>query len=207
MADAQHSTVLDPGLQYLGTVYAKALLGATEKTGTTEAVLDEFDSLLEDVLAKLPSLQRTLSSPRVPFEAKESLLDRSFQGKMSPQLLTFLKVLARHGRFSAIRAVRTATRKLFNELRGRLEVQVTTAAPMDNATRDAVLAKLKQSLKREVDLRTSVDPELLGGLLIRIGDTVYDGSLANQLQRLQKKLVATSTVRMRTEADKFAVAN
>lgn len=207
MAEAQQNTVLDTGLQYLGTVYAKALLGATEKSGTTEAVLAEFDSLIQDVLAKLPALEQTLRSPRVPFEAKESLLNRSFQGKMTPQLLTFLKVLTRHGRFSAIRAVRAATRKLFNDLRGRLEVHVTTATPMDGSTRDAVLAKLKTNLKREVDLHTSVDPELLGGLLIRIGDTVYDGSIANQLQRLQKELVAASTVRMRTQADKFAVAN
>jgi F-type H+-transporting ATPase subunit delta len=112
---------------------------------------------------------------------------------MSPQLLNFLKVLARRGRFEAVRAVRHASRKIFNDLRGRVEVFVTTAAPLSDAIRDLVLAKLKSSLKSEIDLKTHVDPNLLGGLRIRVGDTVYDGSLANQLARLRSELVATAT--------------
>src|SRR5689334_11614239 len=117
MADARQNTVLDTGLQYLGTVYAKALIGATEKSKTTDTVVQELDSLVQDVLQRLPKYEATLSSPRVSFENKESLLDRAFRGKMSPQLLTFLKVLCRHGRFNAIRAVRQAARKIVNELR------------------------------------------------------------------------------------------
>jgi F-type H+-transporting ATPase subunit delta len=79
--------------------------------------------------------------------------------------------------------------------------------PLDRATRDLVLAKLKSSLGVEIDLKTSVDPDLLGGLVIRVGDTVYDGSLANQLARLRNELVATATQRMRANTDRFTVAN
>lgn len=207
MADARQNTVLDTGLQYLGTVYAKALIGATEKSKTTDTVVQELDSLVQDVLQRLPKYEATLSSPRVSFENKESLLDRAFRGKMSPQLLTFLKVLCRHGRFNAIRAVRQAAQKIVNELRGRVEVIVTTAEPMSSATRDLIVGKLKTALRRDIDLHTAVNPELLGGLMIRVGDTVYDGTLANELARLRNELVATASAQMRSEADRFAVAN
>jgi F-type H+-transporting ATPase subunit delta len=207
MAEARQSTVLDTGLQYLGTVYAKALIAAAEKTGTTELVLSELDSLVEDVLQRLPTLERTLNSPRVSFESKESLLEKAFRGKMSAQMINFLKVLARHGRFSAVRAVRQAARRIFNELRGILEVYVTTAESIDSATHKLVVEKLKAALGREIDLTTTVNPDLLGGVQIRVGDTVYDGSLANQLARLRKELVSTASVRMRTEVGRFAVAN
>jgi F-type H+-transporting ATPase subunit delta len=207
MDEARQSTVLDPGLQHLGTVYAKALLGATEKAGNTDQVLGELDALVRDVLDRSPQLEALLASPRVPLESKEGLLDRAFRDKVSMQLLNFLKVLVRHGRFESLRAVNVAIRKQFNDLRGRIEVRLTTAAPIDQTTSDMIVAKLRASLGHEIELQTNVDPELIGGLVIRIGDTVYDGSLANQLQRLSEDLVSRATRKMRTDGERFAVAN
>src|SRR5262245_46726349 len=117
MEEVRHSTVLDTGLQKLGTVYARALLGATEKAGNTDEVVAEFRGLVHDVLGRLPQFDATLTSPRVPFESKERLLDRALQGKIAPQLLNFLKVLARRGRFDAVRAVEIEVKKTLNELR------------------------------------------------------------------------------------------
>lgn len=207
MEQIRHTTVLDPNLRYLGTVYAKALLGASEKAGNTEAVLAELDSLIRDVLDQLPQLEATLASPRVAWEIKEQLLDRAFRGTMTPQTLTFLKVLIRRGRFDGVRAVYLAAKRLFNEIRGKVEVCLTTAEPLDAATRNLIVAKLESSLGRNVDLQSDVNADLIGGLVIRIGDTVYDGSLADQLDRLRDKLVARATQTLRSDADRFAVAN
>lgn len=206
MDPTQHSTVLDTGLLYLGTVYAKALLGATEKSGTTDAVLAELQSLLDDVLVRLPQFEAALTSPRVPMEGKERMLDNAFRGKMSGQLLSFLKVLARRGRFNSLRHVYSAARRIVNELRGRLDVHLTSAEPLDQATRDLVVNRLRASLGRDVALVANVDPNLIGGLVIRIGDTVYDGSVANQLQKMRHDLVARATQTLGAEAERFAVA-
>jgi F-type H+-transporting ATPase subunit delta len=92
-------------------------------------------------------------------------------------------------------------------LRGRIEVRLTTAVPIDTATRDLIISKLHASLGREVELQTNVDPEIIGGLVIRIGDTVYDGSLANQLERLSQDLVSRATQKMRIASEGLAVAN
>lgn len=206
MEETRHATVLESGLQHLGSVYAKALLGACEKTGTSETVLAELDSVIRDVLERIPDFESTLVSPRIPFEAKEQLLDRAFGGKMSLALLNFLKVLARRGRFNCLRAVQLAAKKLLNELRGRVEVRLVTAEPIDNAMRDLIVAKVTAALGQEVDLQASVQSGLIGGLVIRVGDTVYDGSVANQLKQLRSELVDRAIQSMRGQADRFAVA-
>lgn len=207
MDEVGQATVLDTGLQRLGSIYAKGLLGATERAGNTDAVLAELDSFVDDVLTRLPSLEAALSSPRVPIEAKERLLDSVFKPGSSRELANFVKVLARRGRLNAVRAVRSAAHRLVNELRGRLEVQLTTAEPLDRPTSELIRSKLKDSLGREIELHTHVDPELIGGIVIRIGDTVYDGSIANQLQQLRSELVARAAQTMRSQTDRFAVAN
>jgi F-type H+/Na+-transporting ATPase subunit alpha len=86
---AQHATVFDSDYQHLGGVYAKALLGATEKQGSTDEALEQLGSLLEDVLAKLPQLSAVLESPRVPHEEKVAILDKAFGSRMNPILMKF----------------------------------------------------------------------------------------------------------------------
>jgi F-type H+-transporting ATPase subunit delta len=207
MEEVRQFTALDPRLQYLGTVYAKALLGATEKAGDTDKVLGEFSAFLTDVLDKLPQLEATLASPRIAFEVKEQMLDRALAGKMNPRLLNFVKVVTRRGRFDAIRAVHQAASRLYNQLRGRVEVRLTTAEPIDRATRDLIVKRLTASLGREIDLKPRVDAQILGGVVIRIGDTVYDGSIANQLNQLRGDLVARATQSLRRQADRIAAAS
>jgi len=206
MTDAKHRTVFDTDQQHLGTVYAKALLGATEKAGNTEAVLSELHSVNADVLARLPQLKATLASPRVPLEAKLSVLDRAFGNQMTPTLLDFLKVLCRRGRFDCLAAIESSMRRLFNDLRGRVEVEVRSAEPLDDATIEMTANRLRAALQCDVELRLETDPDILGGLVIRIGDTVYDGSIANRLHRLRDDMVASVTRQMRGQVDRFALA-
>src|ERR1044071_358313 len=115
MAEATRG--FDAGREHLGHVYGQALLGAAEKAGVTEQVMAELDSLVDDVLEKLPSLRDVLSAPKVSVEDKERFIDRSLGGKASQTLISGLKVMARHGRLDCIRDVRKAFRKLLNELR------------------------------------------------------------------------------------------
>ena len=84
---------IDTDHQQLGAVYAKSLLAAAESAGETDRVLEEFDSLLDDVLAQLPKLRETLLSYRLKHEQKVELLDKAFGERMSKTLLNFLKVV------------------------------------------------------------------------------------------------------------------
>jgi F-type H+-transporting ATPase subunit delta len=207
MTDVTHPTVFDAGHQHLGTVYAKALLGSCQKAGTTDLVLSEIESLVSDVLSKLPDLQAMLSSPRIPLDVKVAMLDRAFGQRMSVTLLVFLKILCRRGRFDCIPAIAYAFRRQVNELQGRVEVLVKSAEPLSVEMLERTANRLRQVLDSDVELKVEVDPELIGGLVIRIGDTIYDGSLANRLERLREEMTSRLTQRLRSAPDRFAVAN
>ena len=194
----------DQGRERLGAVYAKALLGAAEKAGQLDRVLEELDSVVVDIFDKLPQLEATLSSPRVDSEQKLRMLDAAFRGKMSPTLLNFLKVAAQHGRLDCVRAIRHAARKIYNEMRGRVEIWVRTAQPLSNPLRQSITERLKQQLGKDVDLKTQVQPELLGGIVLKIGDTLYDGSLANRLEQTRGAALEATMQSIRRSEDRFA---
>ncbi len=207
MTEVRDKAVFDTGQQYLGAVYAKALLGAAEKVGNADAVLDELNSFIDDVLAKVPNFDATLTSPRIAVEAKTAMLDKALGGKVSVELLNFLKVVARHGRFDCIRAIRQAARQQLNELRGRVEVFLSVAQLPSQQSLELIGSRLKALLGKEIDLQVDVDDELIGGVKLRIGDTVYDASVANRLVRLKDELLSKTGQQLRDNLDRFALAD
>ncbi len=203
MEEPLHSTVFDNDQQHAGTTYARALLAASEKAGTSETVVTEFESLVRDVFDRLPRFEQALASPRVPYEQKVQMLDRALAGRMNPLLLNFLKVIARRGRFHCIRAIVVAAREEYRRLRNRIEVLVRSAEPLDSATQTLVAQRLQATLHKDVDLKVSIEPEIVAGLIIRVGDTVYDGSVSNRLARLRDEVVGRTTQKIRMNADRF----
>jgi F-type H+-transporting ATPase subunit delta len=203
---AHHDTVLDATQQQIGKVYAEALYGAAEKAANVETVRQEFQSLVEDVLRQLPKLDAVLQSPRVAHEEKVRILDSAFEGRMSKELLNFLKVVSRHGRLESLRAMQRAFQKVYNERAGRVDVLVRTAEPLTAELHARIADRLRQSLQREPVLHVEIDPELIGGVVIRIGDTVYDGSVARQLVRLREETAAAIAREIRRDAERFALA-
>ncbi|WP_254507859.1 ATP synthase F1 subunit delta [Anatilimnocola floriformis] len=202
MSDTQ-SGKFDAGRQHLGTVYAKALLGAAQDAGKVDGVLEELSSLENDVFKKLPALRMTLVSPRVSADEKIALLDKAFKGKMSTVLLNFLKVTAQHDRLSCLPDVLRSFRELLNDVQGKLAVTVRSAYPLNNTLRDRIAAKLGDVLKKQVTINVEVDPDLLGGLVVRIGDTVYDGSVAASLQKMKSVALEQTSAAIRDSLNRF----
>jgi F-type H+-transporting ATPase subunit delta len=205
MAKSRHDT-LDAGRQHLGTVYAKALLGAADKAGQTDQVVEELEALVSDVLDKLPQLEEAMRTPRLTHEERLPIIEKAFGGKVSATLLTFLKVLSRHSRLDCLRAIARAARKQLDQARGRVEVLVESAAPLNNSLKERITGRLKQLLGREVMLKTALNPDLLGGLLVRVGDTVYDASLAARLQRMEAVTLDHTKQQLRESLSRFAVS-
>jgi F-type H+-transporting ATPase subunit delta len=207
MAESSQSPSFDSSRERLGAVYAKGLLGATEAAGVTERVLPELDSLVDDVLNRVPNFEQFLSSPRMRLDEKLRVLDMAFAGRMTPLLLDFLKVVARRGRLDCLREVRAASRKQLNILRGRLEVTVQTATPLSTAQHSQIEQRLVVVLGQAIDLKCSVRPELLGGLLVRIGDTVFDGSLDNRLETMRVQLTNRTAQVIRDSLERFLITD
>ena len=203
-ASGSGNLAYDTERQYIGTVYAKGLLGAAEKANQVTQVVAELESIVVDVLPQLPKLKLLLESPRVPMEVKEKVLNQSFSAGSSV-LLTFLKVVCRHGRFDCLRVISRTATALLQEQTGVVEVRVTTAELVPESMHEELKTKLGQILEKQVVIRTETDADILGGLVVRVGDTVFDGSVANQLSQIRRTAVDQAMQQIRQSLDRFAV--
>lgn len=194
---------IDVSAQGIAEAYAKALLEATEAAGKSEAVLAELDSWIDDVLEKQPKLDRLFASLVVDAEEKFALIDRALK-KAEPLFVNFMKVLAQHERLEIIRTVRTKAHHFLDKLRGRTEASVVSAAPLDPKHSAAIKARLQATYGGEIVLRETVDPSLIGGVIVRVGDRVVDGSLANSLARLKEQLINRSVHEIQRRRDSFS---
>lgn len=185
---SKHETVFDIEEQLVAALYSKALLGAAGDR--SDQIADELESVVKDCLDRFPKLETALASPRITEEAKETMLNRVFQGKLDKTLLNFLKVLTRRRRLGALRAIQVATSALRDEKHGKVRVQVTSAQPLTDTQKSEIIAKLKTNLGKTAVLVEKIDPSLLGGLILRIGDRVYDGSALGKLQVLRRAVAS-----------------
>jgi F-type H+-transporting ATPase subunit delta len=204
--DAQRAAHFSPdvGREKVGEVYASALLGATESAGQSAAILEELDAVVEEVFVQFPKLESVLGSLLVSVEEKTGLLDRVFTAQMSRLLLNFLKVVARHGRLDCLRAIQQQARKLYEKLQGSTRVRVTTAVAVEPQQLERMAAALAVSLGRRPILESVVDPALIGGAVLRVDDTVYDGSVANQLQSIRQQMIDRSVHEIQSRRDSFS---
>ena len=121
-AQAVAAMQADVGVEHIANVYAEALIQAAEAAGETDAVLDEFASLIDDVFAAMPQFEQVLASRLVSHEEKVGLLDRGLGGRASRQFLNFLKVVSRHERMDCLRPILFQARQYCDRLRRRVPV-------------------------------------------------------------------------------------
>jgi F-type H+-transporting ATPase subunit delta len=150
------------------------------------------------------TLEDVMNSPRISFGEKERILDQVFQDRGDPTLLNFLKVVAKHGRMDCLRTILRSANSLLNDMRGRKEVVVETAIQLDDSLRQQVTDHIKGVLDAEVILQERVNPNLIGGIRVRVGDTVFDGTVANRLQSLRAQVAESTSRKVREKPSRFA---
>jgi F-type H+-transporting ATPase subunit delta len=196
------SVMEDPSSQAVARTYADAFLDAAAATGT-EAALDELGSFVDDVLLKVPGLQEIFGSVVVGRDEKIRLIDKVIAPRASELVTNFLRVLARHERLELLPAILRESR-IRNEIRhGRHRIQVTIARPLTSQAEGTIRTRLADALKFDPILETRVDPSLLGGIVIRVGDTVYDSSLATRIKQLREQLEQRSLHEIQSGRNRF----
>ena len=199
----KHDTVMDVTEEQIARVYAQAFTDVAAKSPDPTAVVDEVASLVEDVLGNHPKLEQMLRSELVAPEQKEQLIDRVFRGRASVQVLNFLKVLSAHGRLGVLRSIARLLKKLDAKRRGMTDVEVRVAKPLDDGLKGEIENRLRKTLGGEPVLHVIVDPTLIAGIVIRVGDRVYDGSVHNQLERARRAMIDRATERIEIDSNQF----
>lgn len=206
-AAAKPEHVADMSAQRIARVYAEALLNAAEKQGQVDNVREELDSLVKDVLSANPSFEVLLSSAAMGRKARAEVLEQVFASRASEIVYNFLQVLNDHERLDLLRAVRHAYRELVDQRAGRVRVQVQTAVALPDDQVSRLHDELRSVFHVEPVLETRVEPALLGGLRVRIGDWQYDASVRTQLEMIRQQIIARSSHEIQSRRDRFCSAD
>jgi len=168
-------------------VYAESLLALAEEQGLADETLEELQDLVALQQAK-PELATFFSSPLVDESARRDAIDRSLRSRAGELLVSTMQVMNEKGRLNLLQALSVAYRTALDDLRGRVDVSVTSAVELSGILREQLRDTLQRVIRREVRLAETVDPEILGGIIVSLGDRKIDYSLATDLRRLDDQL-------------------
>jgi F-type H+-transporting ATPase subunit delta len=174
--------------------YAETLLALAERDGGDSAV-DAYGSALDEVaelLRQEPRIREFLESPRVSTEDRKRAIRATFERRVPESFLRFLLVVVDKRRQALLPAIAVEYRDLVDQLRGRVRAHITLARDADAGLRDEIVAALEKRLGRRVIPTFASDPALVGGVVIRVGDQLYDGSMRRRITGLKRKMMAAT---------------
>ena len=173
-------------MEEIARVYAEALFEVAKEKEKLEEIRDQL-AQFADALAEDRDLQVFFFSPYFSSAEKREGIAKAVSGA-DPELVNFLELLAEKHRMPAIFRVRRRIEELVSEELKQLDVNVTSAVELDERVVKQVGDEIEKQTGREVELSSTVDPDILGGLVLRVGNMVLDASLRHRLERMRREI-------------------
>ncbi|UCG88856.1 MAG: ATP synthase F1 subunit delta [Gemmatimonadota bacterium] len=170
--------------------YAEALFEAGERAGQTERYADLVEALAGAIRSD-DHIRQVLDSPRVPKPTKEKILARALAGHAPEQFIKFLAAVVKRGRQGIMVAISEEYLGLVDAKFNRIHAGVLLAREPDAAFQQVIKRKLSEAFGKEVIAHYRADPEILGGLIVRIGDRIMDGSVRRRMVSLRRQLLGS----------------
>ena len=168
----------------VATRYAKSLIDLAEEQKSLEAIKNDMD-LFNKTLKANPQLQAVLRNPIVAHDKKIKILDGVFTGKVSNATVSFFKIMINKSRGEILYPTAKEFINLYDIKKKIITASVVSAAPLSEANKKEIIAELNKTVDGTIVLKTKVDPDLIGGFVLTVGDMQIDTSLANGLARLK----------------------
>ena len=176
-------------LRTIARRYASALADVAIAAGEERDIQEELNTW-ESMIASSNELRQVVDSPTITLDEKRRVLNRLIErARPRPITANFLQVLLQNHRLGQLAAINQRFAQLLDERAGVVAATVTTARPMDGNSQDTLRENLAALTGKKVRLSFETDEELIGGLMARIGSTIYDGSVRNQLQQAKERLI------------------
>ena len=173
-------------MEEIAAVYARSLFEVAQEQSKLDTVRDQLGAFA-DALDSSRELQTFFFSPYFSTAEKSEGLDRAVTDA-DPIVVNFLKLLIENHRTPAVFRLRREFDRLWQEENQLLPVQVTSAVALDQATVNQIGDRIAQQTGRKIDLSASVEPEILGGIVVRVGNSILDASIRNRLEQLRKQV-------------------
>ncbi|MCA9077698.1 MAG: ATP synthase F1 subunit delta [Planctomycetaceae bacterium] len=193
----------DPSAKAVARVYALAYLDAAASANVSDP-LEELQSFHDDVLVPHPEFERLLTSQFTSRDDKQGIIDRVVKPRASEFFVRFLHVLAEHDRLDLLPAIYAEAQTEYETRSGQKRVTVKSAIALSESQVQSIADRLNAALPFEPIVETEVDESLLGGLVIQVGDTVYDSSLKSRLKSLQHRLRERYLHEIQSGRDRFS---
>lgn len=197
------SVLEDPSTKAIAQMYAQAFVDAA-KAGGVEDALEEFESLVTDVLEQQPEFASILCAPHGNRDAKLALIERVVAPFGTPIFVNFLRVLARKDRLDLLPLILEESKIRHEHLQGKQRVQVTSAVELSPERAEELRRKLAESLPFDPIVEAKVDTTLVGGIVVRVGDTIYDSSVKTRMKQLRERLRQRSLHEIQSGRDRFS---
>jgi len=194
----------DVTVERIAAVYAESFVNAAEKSGDPGSSLAELDAIVEDILKPHPRFAQILGSNIISHEEKVGIIDRIFKGRVSPMVLNFLKVLSRRGRLDIFLPIVRAIHEEMDRRNGVVPVRIVTATHLEDKLLQQLEERLRDLVKGQPRISHRIDPRVIGGIVIEIGDKVIDASVSAQLERLRKQIIDRSAHEIQSRRDRFS---
>ena len=173
-------------MEEIAAVYARSLFEVAQEQNKLDTVREQLGAFA-DALDETRELQVFFFSPYFSTAEKQDGLDRAITDA-DAVVLNFLKLLIENHRMPVIFRVRREFDRLWLQENKLLPVTVTSAVPLDDATVKHIGDRIAEQTNRKVDLSSNVDPEILGGIVVRVGNSVLDASIRARLEKLRKQV-------------------
>lgn len=188
----------------IAKVYAQALMRAAVDANAVEEVKHDLAEIVEGLFTQLTDFEEFLASGVIGRDKKVAVLEKTLKPRVHKITYNFLMVLADHDRLGLLRAVLAEFKRLDDQRLHRVPVVVTSAIELSEEQKDRLRESLREQLGQEPILQTRVDPSILGGLVVRIGDWVFDRSVRSQIDRIRKELIARGSHVIQSGRDRFS---
>jgi ATP synthase F1 delta subunit len=173
-------------VEEIATVYARSLFEVAKENDELDEIHEELGQFA-DALDESRELQVFFFSPYFSSQEKKDGIDKIVEGA-NEHFLNFLKLIAERHRVPAVFRIRRAFDDLWREENKLLEVRVTSAVELDDDLVKSIGERIEQQTGRRIDLDASIDPDVIGGLVVRVGNMVMDASVRGRLERLRKEV-------------------
>jgi len=194
----------DVSAQRVARVYAEAMLNTSAEKGKEQNVVDAFDQLIQ--LHLNPDVAAFFLSGTIGRNQRRETIQSVFEGRLDPLMVDFLHVLNDHERLDLVRVIADQFHELLDERKGIGRVYVHTAVPMPSLQQEKLTALLTQGMVLRPVLEFKVDPKLLGGLIIKSGDWMFDASVSSRINTIRKYLTEESSHEIQSGRNRFSTS-
>ena len=177
-------------MQEIADVYARSLFDVAQEHDSLDEIHEQLDEFA-DAVSENRDLQVFLFSPYFSAQEKKDSLDKLVEGA-DDNFFRFLELLAERHRMPVIFRIRQAFDDLWAAERRRLEVEITSAVELEDDVVEQIRDRIEEGTGQDVELESRVDPDVLGGLVLRVGNMVLDASVRARLERLRRQVTSAA---------------